>query len=456
MDDAETPRAKDPHAGHDGSLEYHQRLLSDPHRLEAYDRALRTLVKPGDRVLDAGAGTGVLAMLAARAGAGRVFAVESMPIATLAKTLIAHNELEDRVELIEADLRTLPPRGEVDLVVSDCLGRFLLDDHMGPAMEAAFCWLAPNGRVVPSRIDLMVAPIAMPPDAFPVIDAFKHPVLGLDLSPASTLATHAVWGAMLGPSTLLATPQVFATWTLPGPPPEWRKQLEFVLSPTAGDAPLRGLAGWFRAELAPDVILETGPGHETHWHQLLLPLPPTRVEAGDHLELELSLETDLPEPRWRRRGTITTRVGALAFDLGTERPPAHQATRWQTPEGPGSDAETLNDLGGLAWSEGRLEDARRYFEDAVITLTAGESFPGLFENLGIARLTLGSAEAAILPFLRALDGVFGSREQSARLLVDACFHAGRHLDGARYLHRYERTFGPHPGGWTPQESTSKS
>jgi hypothetical protein len=118
-------------------------------------------------------------------------------------------------------------------------------------------------------------------------------------------------------------------------------------------------------------------------------------------------------------------------------------------------AATTTTLAALE-AEGRLEEARRYFEDAVMALTPGETFPGLFENLGIARLTLGSAEAAILPFLRALDGVLDSREQSARLLVDACFHAGRHLDGARYLRLYELSFGPHPGGWTPQESTSKS
>ena len=71
--------------GHDASLAYHANLLSDVVRMDAYDRALRALVKPGDVVLDVGAGTGVLAMLAARAGAKRVHAVESLPVAALAE-----------------------------------------------------------------------------------------------------------------------------------------------------------------------------------------------------------------------------------------------------------------------------------------------------------------------------------------------------------------------------------
>lgn len=415
--------------------------------MAAYDRALRALIAPGDLVLDAGAGTAILAMLAVRAGAGRAIAVESMPIAALASALVSHNGLDDSVEVIRADLRTLPPQAPIDLIVSDCLGRFLLDDHMLPAMDAAFRWLKPGGKVIPSKVELLVAPVALPIGAVPVLDTFRHPTLGLDLTPAMGLATHASWGIKLSPETLLAPPETLGTWHLPGPPPPWSRALSFTLTRTP-EVPLRGLAGWFRAELAPGVLLETAPGVETHWHQLLMPLPATQVRAGDRLQVAVSLEATEPEPRWRRKGVVVTAAGSHPFDLGGAFPSSGQSLG-PTAEAPALDAEGLNTLGATAWEAHDFDGARRYFEAAVTALAPHEDFPGLWENLGLARLAVGAPEAAILPFLRALDGAPASREQSARMLVDACFQSGRHLDGARFLAVYEQAFGPHPAGWRP-------
>ncbi len=95
--------------GHEAPLDHHRRMLADPHRMDAYERAIRRLVRPGDVVLDLGAGTGILAMLAARAGAARVHAVESMPIARLAADLVRENRLGDRVTVHEADATSLAP-----------------------------------------------------------------------------------------------------------------------------------------------------------------------------------------------------------------------------------------------------------------------------------------------------------------------------------------------------------
>jgi predicted RNA methylase len=127
--------------GHDASLDYHRRMLVDVVRMDAYDRAIRKLVRPGDVVLDVGAGTGILAMLAARAGAARVHAVESMPVAEIARELVASNGLGERVIVHRADLVTMDPVERVDLVVSDFLGPFLTDDAMLPAVAAAGRWL---------------------------------------------------------------------------------------------------------------------------------------------------------------------------------------------------------------------------------------------------------------------------------------------------------------------------
>ena len=60
-------------------------------------------MRPGDIVLDVGAGSGVLSMFAARAGAARVYAVEQTSMAVLAQELVAANRLSDVIEVIQGD-----------------------------------------------------------------------------------------------------------------------------------------------------------------------------------------------------------------------------------------------------------------------------------------------------------------------------------------------------------------
>ena len=87
-------------------------MLRDHVRNEAYQQAIQRVVKPGDVVLDIGAGTGILSIFAAQAGARRVFAVERTEIATVARTMIERNGLADRIEVIQAisKMSTCPRR----------------------------------------------------------------------------------------------------------------------------------------------------------------------------------------------------------------------------------------------------------------------------------------------------------------------------------------------------------
>ncbi len=61
------------------NIEIHEEMLADTARVEAYKNALN-LTASGKVVIDVGAGTGVLSILAADAGALKVFAVENSGI----------------------------------------------------------------------------------------------------------------------------------------------------------------------------------------------------------------------------------------------------------------------------------------------------------------------------------------------------------------------------------------
>ena len=90
-------------------FEVHRSMIRDRVRTEAFRRAIDAVVRPGDIVLDVGAGSGILSVFAARAGAARVYAVEQTSIAVLAQELAAANGVADIVRVIQGDVMDIEP-----------------------------------------------------------------------------------------------------------------------------------------------------------------------------------------------------------------------------------------------------------------------------------------------------------------------------------------------------------
>jgi hypothetical protein len=76
-------------------LDEHREYLADTSRIDAFARALREVVRPGDVVLDLASGTGILGFLALQAGAARVYAVDDGPIIDIARRMAAANGFTD-------------------------------------------------------------------------------------------------------------------------------------------------------------------------------------------------------------------------------------------------------------------------------------------------------------------------------------------------------------------------
>ena len=77
-------------------------MIRDGARTGAYARALETRVTPSAVVLDIGAGAGILSLLACRAGARKVYAVEPDDVIQVAREAAAANGYADRIEFIQA------------------------------------------------------------------------------------------------------------------------------------------------------------------------------------------------------------------------------------------------------------------------------------------------------------------------------------------------------------------
>lgn len=78
-------------------------MIQDIARTEAYKNAIlsnRALFE-GKTVLDVGAGTGILSIFCAQAGASKVYAVEASQTAELARKLVDENHFSAVIEVSE-------------------------------------------------------------------------------------------------------------------------------------------------------------------------------------------------------------------------------------------------------------------------------------------------------------------------------------------------------------------
>jgi SAM-dependent methyltransferase len=107
----------------------HLRFLLSTDRGHNVQRAVQSSVRPGDRVLDAGTGSGLLSFIALRAGAGEVVAVDHKPL-DIAAAIAERNGLADRVTWVRSDLNDMRLPGVSHDRPFDALLAFIYTNHI--------------------------------------------------------------------------------------------------------------------------------------------------------------------------------------------------------------------------------------------------------------------------------------------------------------------------------------
>jgi protein arginine N-methyltransferase 1 len=266
----------------------HGSMIADTVRMDAYADALQRVVRPGCVVLDIGTGTGMMAMLACRLGARRVFAIDPGDSIHLARAAARASGYADRIEFIQ-DLSTrveLPERA--DVVVSDLRGVLpLFEHHVASIADARDRLLAPGGVLVGRRDTVYAAPVEAEEEHRRITGPWDAHHRGFDFSAARRAALN-TWAKVRVPSgELLGEPRVWAVLDYGAiRDPEVRATMEWT---ALRGGTIHGIAAWFHAELADGVAFSTGlDAPETVYGTAFLPLlQPVPVDAGDAVTVEL-------------------------------------------------------------------------------------------------------------------------------------------------------------------------
>lgn len=141
----------------------HEEMLKDTIRTKTYQQAIEN--NPEDFkdkiVLDIGAGTGILSIFAARAGAKHVYAIENAEIAIFAEEIIKRNGLQDKITVIKGKMEEIElPVKNVDIIISEWMGYFLLYESMlDSVLWARDKYLVKNGKMLPDTGEIYIAAI---------------------------------------------------------------------------------------------------------------------------------------------------------------------------------------------------------------------------------------------------------------------------------------------------------
>ncbi|TYG66857.1 hypothetical protein ES288_D05G032300v1 [Gossypium darwinii] len=108
-------------------------MLKDVVRTKTYQNVIyrNKFLFQNKVVLDVGAGTGILSLFCAKAGAAHVYAVECSHMADMAKQIVETNGLSDVVTVLKGKIEEIElPVAKVDIIISEWMGYFLLFENM--------------------------------------------------------------------------------------------------------------------------------------------------------------------------------------------------------------------------------------------------------------------------------------------------------------------------------------
>ena len=301
------------------SLDQFASMFADRVRMDAYRTAIERTVGRGDTVVDLGCGPGIFALMACRAGARRVYAIDVNAVVEFGRHLAAVNGFGDRVHFLCGDSRQIHLPERADVIISDLRGVLPLFSHaVGTLEDARNRFLAEGGRLLPKRDTMICAILESREEYRHITDAWRC-IPGLDLSSGLPLVLNGLYRQRVKPEQVVSRPM------------PWHRLDYATGANTAAQAALElpvvrtavghGLGLWFETELLDGVGYSTEPssGDTIYGHTFLPWLEPVPLREGEtcHVDLRAHLVGNDYVWQWETRMPAADGRPAVHFRQST-------------------------------------------------------------------------------------------------------------------------------------------
>jgi protein arginine N-methyltransferase 1 len=274
------------------------RTMADDVRIDAYEAAIRGAVRPGVVVLDIGCGAGLRSLLAARAGARKVYALETSDAIETAQEIAAANRIET-IEFVKAQSTEVALAERADVIVSDLRGVLpLLRDHLPVIIDARQRHLAPGGILVPRRDDVYAALADLPEEYERTAGPWQRQGRGFYMQAGRRVVMNTWRRIDVSCDQLLCEPQRWATM-------DYLTIESINVRNTITLRPVRsgvahGVVVWFDAMLADGIAYSNAPGEDgAHYGRAFFPFADAlEVTASDRVVVELTADRHGADYAW--------------------------------------------------------------------------------------------------------------------------------------------------------------
>ncbi len=269
---------------------WHIPMINDDERNAAYERALARAVSPDSLVLEIGTGSGLVAMMAARAGAKHVVTCEAVPIlAEVARETVARNGFGDKITVLskrstQVKLGADMPE-KADVFVSELINIGMLAPNMLPIIQHARANLVkPDARIIPQAA--VVWGVLMQCDHLANINPMRH-IAGFDMGAFDVFRSPGYAQIDLGadPHRVLSGRVRLLDFDFCKAMKTEDLRPMAITASRAGTC--HGVCFWFDLILDDEVTYRSESRSRTnHWKQAIHFFPePVEVQEGDRLDV---------------------------------------------------------------------------------------------------------------------------------------------------------------------------
>jgi len=279
---------------------WHFAMVNDAQRNQQFEAALKRAISPDSVVLDIGAGTGLLSMMAARAGAKQVVACEANPaLAGLAREVIKSNGYSDRIRVINKPSQQLKPESDFpkntrpDVLVAEVFDTQVIGEGALATFAHARRYLLASDAVMIPCSAVLYGGLMESERLWR--EGGAEQAAGFDLTPLNRFRpdTIALEAASFSGRLLADEFPIFSfDFTQSEPAPE-KVRLDITVHESGI---CHALVYWIQLQLDDEAAIDnrpafdgekTGGGYCAHWYQVAkLLVPPLSVSPGMTVRIE--------------------------------------------------------------------------------------------------------------------------------------------------------------------------